>query len=160
MNAYPCIWVFFKKKTSILSFTLCNPQFCHAYFRWKSSVLSENITTSLFNYILIVFLCRSLYLSIFPNKSSILSIILCNPQFYHTYVRWKSSVLYKIVSSSFFNNTLVVFVCLSLYLSFCFPKYLQFYKLSYVILNFNIHMLDENLQFYQKMSLFLFSITF
>ena len=59
-----------------------------------------------------------------------------------------------------FNNTLVVFVCLSLYLSFCFPKDLKFYKLSYVILNFNIHMLDENLQFYKKISLLLFSITF
>ena len=57
------------------------------------------------------------------------------------------------MSYSFFNNTLVVFVCLSLYLSFCFPKCLQFYKLSYVILNFNVHMLDENLQFYQKMSI-------
>ena len=158
MDAYHCIGVF-SKISKILSFILCNPQFYHAYIRWKISIPSENVSTSLFNYILIVFVCRSLYLSIFPNKSSILSIILCNPQFYHTYVRWKSSVLYKNVSSSFFNNTLVVFVCLSLYLSFCFPKYLQFYKLSHVILNFNIHMLDENFQFNQQMSLFLFSIT-
>ena len=30
---------------------------------------------------------------------------------------------------------------------------LQFYKFSYVILNFIIHMLEENLQFYRKMSL-------
>ena len=120
----------------------------------------RNNSISLFNYILIVFVCWSLYLSFFPNKSSILSIILCNPQFYHTYVRGKSSVLYEIVSSSFFNNTLVVFVCLILYLTFCFRKYLQLFKLSYIILNFNIHMIDENLLFYQKTSLFLFSITF
>ena len=103
----------------------------------------------------IVFVIRSLHLSIFLNKFQFF-IFLCYSQFYHTYYRWKSSVLYKNVSSSFFDTTLVVFVCLSLYLSFGFPKYLQFYKLSYVIFNFNMYMLDENLQFYQKMSPFLF----
>ena len=154
MYAYHCIGVFPPKKSSILSGILCNPQFYHTYIRWKSSVLSENVSTSFFNYILIVFVCWSSYL-IFSNKSSILSIILCNPQFYHAYVRWKYSVLYKIFSSSYSNNTLVVFVCLSLYLTFCFPKY-QFYKLCYIILNFNIHMLDDNLWFYQKTSLFHF----
>ena len=150
----------FPRKSSILSVILCNLKFYHAYFRWKSSVLSENVSTSLFNYILIVFVCRSLYLGFFPNKCSVLSIIFCNPQFYHTYVRWKSSVLYENVSSPFFNNILGVFVCLSLYLSFCFPKYLQLYTFSYVILNFNIHMLEKNLQFYQQLSLFIFSISF
>ena len=38
-----------------------------------------------------------------------------------------------------------------------FPKYLQFYKLSYVILTFNIYMLDENLQFYRKFPYFFFN---
>ena len=38
---------------------------------------------------------------------------------------------------------IVLFVCLSLYLR-CFSKNLQFYQLSYVILNFMIHMLDKN----------------
>ena len=107
------ISVSFSRKSKILSVVLYNPQFYHEYFRWTSSVLSENISTSLFNCLLIVFVCRSLYLSVFTNKSSILSIISCNPQFSHTYVRWRSSVLYINVSSSFFNNTVVVFVCLS-----------------------------------------------
>ena len=82
----------FSKKCKFISVILCNPHFYHAYFTWKSSVLSENISTSLFNCLLIVFVCRSLYLSVFTNKSSILSIISCNPQFSHTYVRWRSSL--------------------------------------------------------------------
>ena len=90
------------------------------------------------------------YIWFFLNKSLILSIILCNPQFYHIYVRGKSLDLYANVSPFFFNNTLVVLVCLSLYLSFYFPKYLQFYKLIFVILNFNIHMLDENFHFFSE----------
>ena len=32
----------------------------------------------------------------------------------------------------------------------------MYHKLPYEILNFNIHVLEENLKFYQKMSLFLF----
>ena len=36
---------------------------------------------------------------IFPRKSSILSVILCNPQVYHTYVWWKPSVLSDNMSS-------------------------------------------------------------
>ena len=131
----------FPNKSSILSVIICKPQFFYIYFRLKSSVLSENISTSIFNHILIIFVCLSLYLSFF-KKSSILLVMLCNPQIYYTYFRGKSSDLYKNYSSSFFNNTLLVLVCLSLYLSFSLPKYLQFYKLFYVILHFNIHMLD------------------
>ena len=46
-----------------------------------------NRTRIAFNYSQIVFVCRSMYLRIFQDKSSILSIILCNLQFYHTYIR-------------------------------------------------------------------------
>ena len=49
------------------------------------------------------------------------------------------------------NYVIILFVCLSLYLSF-FPNNLQFYQISYVILNFIIDILTENLQFYHKMS--------
>ena len=105
---------FFSKKSSIWSDILYNHQFYHADFRWKASVLSENISTSLFNYIQLVFVCTSFYLSIFPSKSSILSIILCSPQIYHTYITWKSSLLYKNISISFFNYILIVFICLSM----------------------------------------------
>ena len=121
---------FFQKKSSILSIIICNPQFYHTYVRWKSSVLPENIYTSFFNYILIIFGCLSLYLRFWKKIFNFISYPMIQ-QFYHTHVRWKSSVHYKNVSSSFFNNTLVVFFCLSLYLSFCFSKYLQFYKLCY-----------------------------
>ena len=104
-------------------------------------------------------ICMPIIVSEFcPNKSSILSIVLCNLQFYPNYVRWKYSILHENVSSPIFNNTLFVFVCLSLYLSFRFPKYLQFYKLSYVILNFNVHMLDENLQYISKYLYFFFQL--
>ena len=61
------------------------------------------------------FICMPIIVcEIFLRKSSISSVILCNPQFYHTYIKWISAVLYKNVSSSLFNNTLFVFVCLSL----------------------------------------------
>ena len=120
---------FFSIKSSIVSVILCNPQFYHTYVRWNSSVLSDNISTLLFNYILkyfmliivfvIVFLfqfysniiCKLIivFVGFFQKKPSILSI-LCNPQFYHTYVRWKFLVLYINVSS-FFS------IILSLYLS-------------------------------------------
>ena len=142
-----------------------------------SSVLSENVSSSFCNYILVVFVCKPLYLGKLPQKSSIfkfflwislisyetykifsfirkclhilfqlcnncicipivvseifqrklsmLLVILSNPQFYHTYVRWKSSGLSQNMSSSFFNCILIVFVCLSLYLSFHFQKYIQ-----------------------------------
>ena len=40
--------------------------------------------------------------------------------------------------------------------AFFFSKNLQFYKLSYAILNFIIHMLEENLQFYKEMFPLLF----
>ena len=73
---------FFKKWSIILSVILWNPQFYHAYFRWKFSVLAGNISTSLFNYILNVFVCRSLYLRFFQVNLQFYQ--LCNPQFYHT----------------------------------------------------------------------------
>ena len=156
----------FSKKSSIWSDILYNHQFYHADFRWKASVLSENISTSLFNYMQLVFVCTSFYLSIFPSKSSILSIILCSPQIYHTYITWKSSLLYKNISISFFNYILIVLICLSMFLRFFkkvfnfinyvmvssfYHTYIQFYKLCHVILIFIIHILDENSQFYMKM---------
>ncbi len=71
----------------VIHFIICK------LWRCKSSELAEYVFTSFFNFILIVFVCLSLTLSFFLNKYSILLIILCNPQSYHTYIRWKSSVL-------------------------------------------------------------------
>ena len=156
MDAYHCISVFLKYlKYYQLSYVILN---------FIMHILDENhqfyqkISPLPFSIIFYMYLNTDHCIWVFPNKSSIVSIILCNPQFYHTSVRWKYSVPFKNVSSSCFNNTLVVFLCLSICPGFCFPKYLQFYKLSYVILNFNIHMLDENLQLYQKISPLLFQL--
>ena len=89
------------QRKSILSVILCNPQFYHTYITWKSSVPSQNISCSVFNRILIVFVCLSLYLSFLTNFKflSILYNILCYPKFSHTYVRWKSLALYEYVAS-------------------------------------------------------------
>ena len=55
-----------------------------------------------------------------------------------------------------FIYVIILFVCLSLYLSF-FQKNLQFYQISYVILNYIMHIFDKNLQFYQKCPHFFFN---
>ena len=96
----------------------------------KSSVLPENISISFFNYILIIFGSQSLYLN-FKKKSLIVSVTLCNPQFYHAYFRWKSSVVSENISTSLFIYILIVFVCWPFYLSFFNQLNLQFY--SYLI---------------------------
>ena len=142
------------------------------YVMQNSSDLSENIFTSFFNYVIIVFgflllyvrffkenhqfyqlsfvildfiihmfdenlqfyhkmcpvtfqlyingICMPIILSefSFSKISSDLKIILCYPQIYHKYIRWKYSVLYKNVSTSLFNYIPIVFVSLSLYLRF------------------------------------------
>ena len=61
---------FFSKKSLILYIILCYSQFYHIYVRWQSSLLYENVSISLFNYIPIVFICLSKYLRFF--KKSIL----------------------------------------------------------------------------------------
>ena len=67
---------------------------------------------------------------------------------YHMYVIWKCSVLYENVFTSYFNYILNVFVCLSLYVFF--SRKSSIFKLSYVILNFIIHMIEENFHFKRK----------
>ena len=47
-------------------------------------------------------------------------------------------------------------VYMSIILSEFLKKYIQFYELCYFIPKFIIHILDENLQFYMKMSPHLF----
>ena len=92
-----------------------NPQFFHTQVRCKSSVLSKNVATSFFNYLLHAFVCLSLYLTFF--QKIILSIILCNHQFYETcYMK-----IFSFIRKCFhfiFNYLLNVFICLLFYLSF------------------------------------------
>ena len=61
--------------------------------------------------------CLFLLFSMFICTSIIVSmVILSYPQFYHTYVRRKSTILIENVSTSFSDYILIVFVCLPLYL--------------------------------------------
>ena len=91
----------FPRKSSVLSVFLCNSQF-YTSVRWKSSVLSENVSSYFFNCILIVFYAyHCIWVSFFKKQPSDLKMILYYPQLFHTSVRWKYSVLYKKVFTSF-----------------------------------------------------------
>ena len=71
-------------------------------------------------------ICMSIIVSeIFPRKSSILLVILCNPKFYHIYVD-ENLQFYLKMSPPPFNCILIVFVCLSLYMNFHFQKIFTF----------------------------------
>ena len=50
------------------------------------------------------------------------------------------------------------YICMAIIAIEFFQKSLQFYTLSYVILKFIIHMLDENLDYFTKMSPFPFQL--
>ena len=151
--AYHCIWVF-SKTSSISWINLSYPQFYHTYVRGKYQFYRK-MSPLLFA---IIFVCVPLYLWKFPQKFSIfkfflwISLIWCE-------TCYMKSVLSENVSTSFFNYVIIVFVCLSLYMR-VFIENLQFYQISYVILNFIIDMLDENLWFYEKMSFLPFSLEF
>ena len=151
------IWVFSQKNLQFYKLS-CYPQFYHIYDRSNFSILNENVSSSLLDYILIGFVWLPLYLWKLAQKFSIFKFFPMNFP-YLKICSMKSSVLAENVSTSLFNCILIVFVCLSLYLRF-FQKNLQFYELSYVILNFIIHMLEENIIFHRKMSPLLFTITF
>ena len=60
--------------------------------------------------------------------NSILYIILSYPQFYHTHVREKSSILIENISTSFSDYVLIVFVSLPLYL-WKLPHKTSFFKI-------------------------------
>ena len=55
------------------------------------------------------------------------------------------------------NYPIILLVWLSLYVRL-FQKNLQFYQMSYIILNFIKYILEENFQFYHKMSPLLFQM--
>ena len=75
------------QKSSILLIFLCYYPFYHPSLRCKSSELKEYFPRPSSNCILIVCVSISFYLRFCLSQSSILLIILCNSQFYHTYVR-------------------------------------------------------------------------
>ena len=154
MYAYHCICENNHKIFQILTFSIIISEMLYKSLQF----FSENLSPFFLTYILILFVCLSLYLRFYQKMSSILSIILCNPQFYHTYVRWKSTVLSENVSSSFFDCILFVFLCFSLHLSL-FQKTLNFINYLELSSIFS-YMLEENLQFYRKISPLLFKNTF
>ena len=101
---------FIPKKSSILSINLCDPPIYHTNVLWKSCFIRK--------YLHFLFhlhsncICMPIISSEFFQQFLILSIILCNPQFYHTQIRWKYAVLSENILTSFFNYILKVFVCL------------------------------------------------
>ena len=103
---------FFPKVIFNFSVNIYNHEFYYTYAWLKSSVLPEHISSSFFNYILIIFRCLLLYLSFFQKYLQFfqLSYIILN-------FRWKPSVLSINISTSLFNYILIVFVCQSIYLS-------------------------------------------
>ena len=109
-----------------------------------------------FKCILIVFVCLSLYPSFFLNKSSFFSINLCYPQFYLTYVRGISSVLWENVSTSFFNYILIIFVWAPLYL-WKLPQKSSIFKFFLWISLFLWNMLYRIFSFVRKCLHFIFN---
>ena len=124
------LFYFFQKKSSNLSVIICNPQFYDTYARIKSSILLENISTSLFNYILIIIWWQSLYLSFLNLKFYQLFYVILNLS---CIFRWKSSALSENISTSPSNYILNVLVCRSIFLR-SFQVNIHF--LSIILCNF------------------------
>ena len=110
------LYLCFFKKNSILYHIVCNPQFNHADFRWKYSVISYNVSTFPFNWILILFLCLSLDFRFFSK----------NLQFYTLFpvINFIIHILMKIFSSLqkclhflFLNYILIISICLLWYVT-------------------------------------------
>ena len=118
----------------------------------KSSVLSK--TVFIFKYVIVLYVCLSLYLSFFQKNLQFypLSHVILN---FMIHVRLKYSVRPEHIFTSLFNYILIIFECLSE----CFLN-LKCYQLSYVTLNFIMHILEEMFHFYQKISPLCISITF
>ena len=106
------------------------------------------------------FICMPITVSdFFHRNSSILSVIICNCQFYDTCLNkiFTSTRKYLYFPLQLCDNS----IWMPIIVSECFfQKNLKFYQLSYVILNFIMLILDQNLQFYQKISPLPFSIIF
>ena len=76
-------------------------------------------------------ICMPITLSeIFPRKASIFSAILCNPQFYHTYVRRKSSIPSENVWTTFQYYSSDICMPIIVYVKIT-TKNLQFLNFSY-----------------------------
>ena len=139
------VFEFSSKKFSILYITLCYPKFCHTYVRWKSSVLYENDSTFSFNYILIVFICLSLYLffSIFKFINSYVILIFITQTLYenHQFYMKMSPHVFELYSNCIFMTITV---------SEFFPPKSSILSITLLILYFIIHMVVENLQYFSE----------
>ena len=147
----------FSLKISMI--TLCNTQLLYYIIHviWKYSDSSENVSSSFFDYILNIFICLLLYLSLFQKNLQYYQLTYVILQFI-IQMFYENLVLSENISTSFFIYILIAFVCLSFHLSF--SNNFLYYQLSYVILNFITHRLDENMQYYPKISWLPFSIIF
>ena len=87
----------------------------------------------IFIYVVILFVCLSFYLSFF-QKYLVLSVIICNPQLYHTYVRFKSSLLQENLHFLFqlYSNFICMCIIVSEFLKKIF-NFISYPKLSSIL---------------------------
>ena len=145
---------FFSKNLQF--YKLSYPQYYHTYVTVKSEALLENVSTSFFNYILFFMnniLCLKITTKIFSFE-----IFPMNVPYFIWNMLYKTFIFVRKWLHFLFQ--LCDNICMPIIVSEIFPRNLQFYNLSHVILNFIIHTSDENLQFYQKICLVNFSNVF
>ena len=100
-----------------------------------------------FNWNLIIFVWLSLCLSFFKNTFNFIHYLMPSSILSYIYYMKILISLQKCPFSITFYLYLFAYQCI-----WCSFKNIQFYKLCYIILIFIIHILDENPQFYMKMS--------
>ena len=104
----------------------------------------------LFNYLTILFVCLSLYVRFFQKKSSLLSDILCNPEFYHADFTWIFSSVIKCLHFVFqlnSNDICMAIIVFEFFLIFNFIHYLMFSSILW-------YMLVDKLHYFTKISPF------
>ena len=109
---------FFQKNFKF--YKLSYSQFYYRYFRGKSSILSNNFSTSFLDYILIVLVCLPFYLWTLPQKFSIFKFFLWISLTLSVMCYMKSSVLSENVSTSF--QLWDTSICMPISISEFFPK--------------------------------------
>ena len=141
-----------------LRFFQKNPQFyqiSYVILNFIMHILDETlqfyhkkISTFLFNWILILFLWVSLHFSFFQKIFNFIHYLVLSSILSHICLMKIFSSLWKCLHFLFLHSN-----CIYMPMMICeFFKDIKFYKLHYVILIFSIHILDENLKFYMKIS--------
>ena len=154
MYAYHCSQVFFWIKLQFYNI-LSNPQFFNTYVRWKSSDLSENVSCSFFNCILIVFVCLSLHLWFF--KKIFYSIYSFKVSSISTEM-WCKNLQFIRKCLHFFFKLHYNYFCLCTIVSVKIPQNLQFLNFSYVFPLLYVICYTKPSIFFRKCLHFLFQL--